>query len=81
MAVSVGHIMAVFIWHLVNVSGLKERLVLKTDQIIFLQCSPSQDVVQGRHGNVPGDTPHSACGNHTWKALSLTYWHCDSDKS
>ena len=35
MAVSVGHIMAVFIWHLVNVSGFKERLV-KTDQMIFL---------------------------------------------
>ena len=48
---------------------------------MVLQCSPSQDVVQGRHGNVPGDTPHSACGSHTWKALSLTYWHCNSDKS
>ena len=56
MAVSVWHVMAVFIWHL---NGFVKAIF----QTNFL--SPSQGVGLGHHGSVLEDKLHSVCGSRT----------------
>ena len=48
------------------IKSLVTKILLRISEFFLLFCcGPLQDVVQGHHGNVLGDRPHSACDSHT----------------